>query len=315
MSLKNTLVAGLISLIALPVSASDDLRLAQNILNTLGYDVGIADGLWESKTKNAFNNFYQNQDKIFDGNFDSKKLADLIIALPRVRKYSNNKKYKIYSGLPCKFNGVIVEGINNAATLGPKNQKCCPGCKGYATKEGQTLHAKRGRPVYAIADMTLLRAYNRSAVQRSGRHLNKNIRSAVSKPYDDLHLTFQDRYGNKIVYYHLQSENPFVPGFGHGQCSLPLEFQTEKWKRNASNCGGVLKWDVKKGDIIGFVGSTGGPFNSESALAAGEHISFGIYVSPMDPRFNKQTGLVVPSHHFTWETTPSNDPMKYLLPL
>jgi len=221
--------------------------------------------------------------------------------------YSKSKKYLSFEGLPCKFNGVVVLGINNAATLGKKSQNCCPSCRGYKSKKGQTLHVKRGTPVLAIADMTLIAATNRSAKQRTGRSGRQNTNFNVSKPYDDLHLRFEDKYGNYIIYYHLISDNPFVPGFGKGKCTIPLEFQTEREKRYPYNCGGYVKRDVKKGDFIGYVGSTGGRH--------GDHISLGIYVSTDDPRFKGKGGLVVPSHNFTWENKPTKDPLKYLLPI
>ncbi|WP_443642792.1 hypothetical protein ABXT66_07100 [Candidatus Levibacter sp. Uisw_134_01] len=221
--------------------------------------------------------------------------------------YSKSDKYVTFKGLPCSFNGVQVKGINNAATLGKKTQNCCPSCKGYKSKKGQTLHVKRGTPVLAIADMTLITATNRSAKQRTGRSGRQNTNFSVSKPYDDLKLLFEDKYGNYIIYYHLMSDNPFVPGFGKGKCTIPLEFQTEREKRNAFNCGGYVKRDVKKGEFIGYVGSTGG--------RTGDHISLGIDVNTDDPRFKGKSGLVVPSHNFTWENKPTNDPLKYLLPI
>ena len=103
------------------------------------------------------------------------------------------------------------------------------------------------------------------------------------------------------------SDNPFVPGFGKGKCTIPLEFQTEQEKRYTYNCGGYAKRDVKKGELIGFVESTGG--------RTGDHTSLGIYVSTDDPRFKGKSGLVVPSHNFTWENKLTNDPLKYLLPI
>ena len=221
--------------------------------------------------------------------------------------YSKSDKYLTFKGLPCSFNGVKVMGINNAATLGKKTQNCCPSCKGYKSKQGQTLHVKRGTPVLAIADMSLISATNRSAKQWTGRSGRNNTNFSVSKPFDDLQLLFEDKYGNYIIYYHLMSDNPFVPGFGKGKCTIPLEFQTEREKRYPLNCGGYVKRDVKKGDFIGYVGSTGG--------RTGDHISLGVDISTDDPRFKGKSGLVVPSHNFTWENKPTNDPLKYLLPI
>tara|TARA_B110000503_G_C7018138_1_gene358588 strand:- start:90 stop:833 length:744 start_codon:yes stop_codon:yes gene_type:complete len=223
--------------------------------------------------------------------------------------YSQSEKYITFEGLPCRFNGVEVGSINNAATLGRKTQNCCPSCKGYRSKEGQTLHTNRGTPVLAIADMKLLTALNKSAKQRTGRMGRQNASFNVMKPFDDLHLSFLDKLGNIIHYYHLISDNPFVPGFGKGKCTIPLEFQTEHWKRYPTSCGGTVKREVKKGEVIGYVGQTG------SASGHAEHISLGITVGGEDPRFLGKSGLVVPSHNFIWENKPTEDPLKYLLPI
>lgn len=228
---------------------------------------------------------------------------------------NSTASYRTFDGLPCSFNRATVKGINDAATLGDTSQNCCPHCEGYATKEGQTIHAARGTPVYAIADMTLISATDRSAQQRTGRMQHLDVEGAISTPYDDLRLVFRDELGNRIVYYHLMSTNPLVPGFGQGQCENPVEWQTELWKQYPQNCGGVAQQRVRKGDLIGYVGSTGGPFSSSLGRIAGEHISLGIYVSRNDPRFGGRSGLVVPSHNFTWETQPTDDPMVYLLPI
>ena len=223
--------------------------------------------------------------------------------------YSQSEKYITFKGLPCNFNGVEVGSVNRAATLGRKTQNCCPTCKGYKSKKGQTLHVKKGTPVLAIADMKLVFALNRSAQQRSGRMGRQNASFNVMKPYDDLELVFEDKFGNYIIYYHLISENPFVPGFGKGKCTIPIEFQDERWKRYPSSCGGIVKRDVKKGEVIGYVGQTG------SAGGHAEHISLGIDVTEDDPRFNGKSGLVVPSHNFIWENKPTDDALKYLLPM
>ena len=223
--------------------------------------------------------------------------------------------YRTFEGLPCRFNGADVKSVNSAANLGETSQNCCPHCESYEGKQGQTIHAAVNRPVYAIADMRLIRAVNRSAVQRSGRMGNNDILGAISNPYDDLLLEFVDTLGNRILYYHLTSDTPLVPGFGDGNCSLPLEWQTELWKQYPRNCGGVAQNNVEKGEIIGYVGSTGGPYSSTLGRIVGEHISIGITVSRNDPRFGGQTGMVVPSHNFTWEHSATDDPLKYLLPL
>ena len=71
----------------------------------------------------------------------------------------------------------------------------------------------------------------------------------------------------------------------------------------------LLKGRLKKGEVIGYVGQTG------SAGSHAEHISLGITVGGEDPRFPGKSGLVVPSHNFIWENKPTEDPLKYLLPI
>lgn len=224
--------------------------------------------------------------------------------------------YRTYEGLPCRFNGAELTGINTAATLGSKEKKCCPECNPYEGKEGESINAAVGRPVYAIADMELIFASDRTAQQWTNHAGNgRTIEGTLARPYDDLKFIFRDTLGNEIIYYHLQSNNPLVPGFGKGRCTNPLEFNTELWKRRPENCGGIAIRRVKKGDIIGFVGSTGGNYNQRWGRVSGEHISLGIIVSSRDPRFEGQSGMVVPSQNFIWENIPTDDPLKYLLPL
>ena len=122
-------------------------------------------------------------------------------------------------------------GINNAATFGKKTQNCCPSCKGYKSKKGQTVQVKREIPVLAIADMSLISATNRSAKQRTGRSGRQTTNFSVSKPYDDLLLRLVDKFGNYIIYHHLVSDNPFVPGFGKGILIIVEVIQKEMLKK------------------------------------------------------------------------------------
>lgn len=64
----------------------------------------------------------------------------------------------------------------------------------------------------------------------------------------------------------------------------------------------------KKGEVIGFVGTTGSSLRHN-------HIALGIYIYGGDPLFVDEIGLVVPSNNFIWENYPTDDPMKYLLPI
>jgi len=221
--------------------------------------------------------------------------------------YTEPNEYKTYEGIPCNFHGAEVGGNNNSATLGDLRKKCCPSCKGYKGKIGQSIHAKRGTPVYAIADMTLKKIRNYSSIQKCSGSGN----FSCEKPFDNLRIIFEDSLGNEITYYHLMSENPLVKGFGKGKCSLPNEYNTELYKSYPSHCGGfdgsshIIK--VRKGGVIGFVGTTGsGKWDN--------HFSIGIFIW-YDPRFNGEAGMVVPANNFEWENYPTDDPMKYLLPI
>ena len=229
-----------------------------------------------------------------------------------------NEEYQTFRGLPCTFNGATVMTNNNAAVLGDLTRKCAPNAGGYKGKKGQSIHAKRGTPVYAIADMLLVKAKNTSAKKRTGRMGANNIIGSTnigSSPYDDLALTFIDKFGNEILYYHLMTPNPAVPGFGRGKCKLPEEWKSKKQSEKPGGCGGFKKKNFKKGDVIGFVGSTGGAFCEKLGYVCGEHISLGITVTKNDPRFEGDSGMVVPSNNFVWENKPTNDPLKYLLPI
>jgi murein DD-endopeptidase MepM/ murein hydrolase activator NlpD len=222
---------------------------------------------------------------------------------------SGEKGHRIYNKLPCYFNGAKVQTSPNAATLGPKGGRCCPTCTGYKEKRGLSIIVPRGTPVVAITDMKLYYAQNKSA-ERNSRGLteNKDYRKkhrwvGIMKPYDDLHLLFIDKRGNNILYYHLMS-TPLVPGFDKGKCKRPKEYGTETWKRIPVNCGGYAYRTVKKGDVIGLSGDTGGGHEGD------KHFSLGIQVA-------NSVGFkewVNPEEYFKWENLPSESDA-YLLPV
>ena len=222
-------------------------------------------------------------------------------------------KYTTFKGMPCHFHDATVCTNNLNATLGSLSKRCCPNSEGYKGKRGQSIEVGRGTPVYAVADMTLVHALNRTA-QKNCKVMNRaQAKLGVGsgnclEPYDDLELMFKDDLGNRILFYHLMSDNPFVPGFGKGDCEVPELFQSEKYKRYPRSCGGVKKRKVKKGELIGFSGATG-------MQQGGPHISFAIKVKN-HPEFPNQSGWIVPANSLTWENIPSNDDDTiYLLPL
>ncbi len=234
------------------------------------------------------------------------------------------KKHKIYKRLPCSFNGAKVSTSANAAII--RSTRCSKG-RGYGGKKGTSIQVKRGTPVFAITDMKLLYAKDRSAKQRC-KKLNRSHKKGVcDRPYDDLELFFEDNNGVEILYYHLM-DTPFVPGFGKGKCERPLEFQTEHEKRYPQNCGGYSKeivekkfW-VKKGDIIGHSGTTGYDSSGD------QHISLGAMVltenlvgkekkkcEKLKKRFPlRRKCYVAPERYFKWENLPT-DSDAYLFPI
>ena len=217
-------------------------------------------------------------------------------------------KHRIFSKLPCWFNGVKVSTSPNRAEN--TSRRCCPNCKGYPRKKGLSLLARRGTPVFAIADMEYKWAKNKNALRRDHfrQHGGKIVRHALRTPFDDLELVFEDKNGNEIGYYHMLT-TPFVPGFNKGKCMRPVCFQGETWKRYPYNCGGFseefLKNDmsVKKGDLIGLSGTTGRKTKGDP------HISLWVLGQ-------NASGLYrywAPEDTFKWENRPTESEA-YLFP-
>ena len=176
-------------------------------------------------------------------------------------------KYKTYKKLPCNFNGAKV---GTSTIISFKRTSRCTDWKGYPLK--------RGTPVFAITDMKLLYAEDRSAKQRSKTLNITHKNKGTDYIFDDVELMFFDKDQNQILFYHLM-DTPFVPGFGKGKCQRPFEVGTQKWKRYPDYCGGYSSeiknndWWVKKGDLIGHSGTTG----SNSKFDA--HIAFSFIIN------------------------------------
>ena len=224
---------------------------------------------------------------------------------------SGEKGHRMYNKLPCFFNGAKVSTSPNAAAFGPKGGRCCPECKGYEEKKGLSIIVPRGTPVVAIADMEVFKARNLSAEQNSeGIKQRKSYGKQhlwvgqIMKPYDAVLLLLEDKHGNRILYYHLMS-TPVVPGFDKGICKRPKEYLFDSWKRRPEFCGGYAYRTVKKGDVIGLSGETGGGREGD------KHFSLGIQV------MNSVTGKmewVAPEEYFHWENLPSESDA-YLFPV
>jgi peptidoglycan hydrolase-like protein with peptidoglycan-binding domain len=50
---------------------------AQRLLNKLGYDAGVVDGLYGSKTRSALVEFYSDKPEKFDGRLSTNEILDL----------------------------------------------------------------------------------------------------------------------------------------------------------------------------------------------------------------------------------------------
>ena len=184
-------------------------------------------------------------------------------------------KYKTYKKLPCNFNGAKV---GTRTIISFKITSRCTNWTGYPLKRGTSVIVKRGTPVFAITDMFLMYAKDRSAKQRSKIWNISQKKKGTDYIFDDVELMFTDKDQNQILFYHLM-DTPFVPGFGKGKCERPLEFGTEEWKQKPINCGGYTReiinrnWLVRKGDLIGHSGTTG----SSSKFDA--HIAFSFIIN------------------------------------
>ena len=69
-------------LFALPLSgileaSSPDVKRAQYLLNKMGFNAGVEDGLYGRTTQNALIEFYRTKNKTYDGNLNDKKIEEL----------------------------------------------------------------------------------------------------------------------------------------------------------------------------------------------------------------------------------------------
>ena len=184
------------------------------------------------------------------------------------------------NNVPCDKVGTSVSPGN--VTYGYKGRTCKSDWMGYGSKESVTFEVKRGSPVYAITDMTLVRVSNLSAKRRRGM-----------APYDDIHLYFITTNGDKYRYYHMKS-SPLAPS-----CPVWDTFkQARKNKRTSlRQCNATRYTNVKKGDLIGTSGATG------------LHEHFDIIFKP---RINGRNHIVQGDVHFEWECGNSSKTMMRL---
>ena len=246
-------------------------------------------------------------------------------------------KYKTYKKLPCSFNGAKV---GTSTQLSFKKSPRCKNLKGYPLKRGTSVMVKRGTPVFAITNMKLEYAIDRSAKQRCRKITKVQKKGVCDRPFDDVELMFFDKVQNQILFYHLM-DTPFVLGFGKGECERPLEFGMQRYKSYPEYCGGYSKeitknnfW-VKKGDLIGHSGTTGNNSKYDAHIA----FSFIINKENLSDKEKKLCDLKVKKNFklkkckynsitcgqcyyapetrkdIVWENFPSDNPGYYLLPI
>lgn len=221
---------------------------------------------------------------------------------------SSDTSYKTFNGLPCSFNGVTIGDHNDTAELG-KTRRGCVWRTPYKGKRGQSFHVKRGTPIVAPTNLRLKKIENWTAEENcrfedesAKRYILKH---GCQKPYDALWMELVDERGNLFLFYHLMENNPFVPGFGKGECAHPQRYKEGSISvRYPRFCGGVVKREVAKGEVIGYSGTTG-----KSA-----HFSFAVEVNDHDS-FPGESGWIIPSNELVWENLPSDNPHIFLFPV
>ena len=109
-------------------------------------------------------------------------------------------EYKSYKKLPCSFNGAKV---STSAKISFKRSSRCSDYKGYPLKRGTSVLVKRGTPIFAITDMKLLYAKDRSAKQRSKIYNKTQKKQGTDYIFDDVELMFVDKNKNQILFFFL----------------------------------------------------------------------------------------------------------------
>ena len=175
----------------------------------------------------------------------------------------------------------------NVITLGPKIGGH-PGWEPYPNKSSMEFELKHGVPVLAPIDMVFIGFKNRSAKYRVNL-LPDGQNQVFITPFNDLYLNFEsvspDWPGMIIGVYHLLS-SPLLLGHnqnpdcgeveewgsneqieGHifyefreiktSDLSLKAKAHKKLEKYNALSCDALIGHTVKRGEIIGFAGSTG----------------------------------------------------------
>ncbi len=178
-------------------------------------------------------------------------------------------------------------------------------------------------PIVAVRDMEFFFAKDSSAENKCKEHKNQNIgeinitlpdpldpkkkRKCVT-PYDNIQITFKDTLTGDVVLYTGLSSTPLVPGFAEGKCKRP--YMQDRKNNNLGNlsgylkgarfdhiCGGPIKKNIKKGEIIGYSGKRG------------KYSSFGFNIKKRDKPY-----IIAPEDNLAWESFP-NDKNRFLIPV
>ena len=250
-----------------------------------------------------------------------KKVLILLTAIFLSAPVSGEIKYETYDRLPCSFNGAKI--TSSASPGAPGSKGPCSTGTGYYGKMGTSIETRRGTPVFAVKDMELIIANDYSAqytCQKENRtHNNKDFRKRVKHPdtgkkmkckgpWDGMSMTFKTIDGEMVLYYHMMSETPLVPGFGKGECAIRMFYLTfytgQRLNKEvtAHNCGGIKKNFVKKGEHIGYVGSTG-EIGNKGHVSFNLNLGYGWLHSPE----HKDRGV-------QWENYPK-DQKRFLFPI
>jgi len=217
---------------------------------------------------------------------------------------------------------VFGTGANpDMITLGPKVGGQ-PDWPAYVTKTSIDFELGHGEPVLAPIDMVLIGFDNRNAEYRD----SKDDETPVS--YNDLELYFESEspeWPNMIICtYHLLS-SPLLLGHNiNSDCSEIEEWQEtrqakghlyfeyedyNKEQGDTNSCNALLGYSVKRGEIIGYVGSVGNHSMASFRFKV-QHTT----INPTVQKGNIYLHWVQPSSFFFWKCyTPNTTYTKGLL--
>ena len=93
---------------------------AQRMLNQLGYDAGLVDGLYGGKTKRALEAFYADNGSSYDGKLNANEIADLLAAMAErgIQAYIPLSSYEIersFSANPDKRDLIVTSSQHSRA--------------------------------------------------------------------------------------------------------------------------------------------------------------------------------------------------------